>query len=953
MRQEDPSARESRSSLPDPDGEGQAVRERVASRETGLFRRSDHPPPTDGWSRGQSCAHGQRIVAVLNQSGSKSGRGSTVLGTTATCPAWGLGPMGDAKTPRGTGGRPAPEGSASLDELAERLQALRVWADVSYRELHRRLLRRRRSRGIPEEPAYATVYRCLQPGRTRLDIDLVAEIAAELTGDDSEAGRWRQAHAQLDSRARTSAYASIAGSLPDDIAEFTGRDSELALLLDQLDPDATNVMAIEGMAGVGKTTLAVRVARRILAHRNRTETVLAVNLCGHDPDQAPMDPMAVLDGFLRRLGEPGPRIQSLDLTQRAARFRDLLSAQPGIVLLDNAASASQIEPLLPAPAGSTVLVTSRHRVVSEGSDPTRHLTLDVFTPEQATELLRTRCDSAIDAGPELAAHIVEQVGRLPLAVALVAARIESSPEWALQDHLDQLVERRATLRLDRGVELAFATSYEALPPSLRRMLRRLALHPGRDVDTYAAAALAGIDIALATRQLASLVEGNLLNTRTAGRHELHDLLRIFALGRARDEDPPSARRAALTRLFDHYRWSAAMAMDVYAPEEQDRRPQVQASGTARPEVIDRADAITWLETERPNLTAVAMHAAEHGWTAHLGDLSAVLARYLLLGAHYAEAARLHRRASEVTSGSARAAALKNLAVILWHQGRPGEAQHALAGALDIARSTGDRSIEASSLTNLGSVLHHLGDYQGARDLFLKSLEIGQQIGDRTVVSRILMNLGILDQIIGSFESGLRNHLRALEMARTHRNRSTEMHALQNLSCLYDAMGRYTEALECAEASATIAEQVGDPSGLSEALTSIGRSRSRQGQFDAALEAHERALSIAQSIASITIELVARLELGVTLRMRGELRQAVEHHRRARAIATDIEEPYLQALASDSLGADYFAMRRRTAAESCWREALDLFSDLGVPDATRLRSKLTELDSSFSETPHSH
>lgn len=125
------------------------------------------------------------------------------------------------------------------------------------------------------------------------------------------------------------------------------------------------------------------------------------------------------------------------------------------------------------------------------------------------------------------------------AVALLASRIQTSYGWTLQDHLEHLIERRDTLRLDTGVELAFATSYASLAPSLRRMLRLLALHPGRDCDPYAAAALTDTDLDTAARQLSALTNGSLLNERTTGRYELHDLVRIYALNRARDEDAPA------------------------------------------------------------------------------------------------------------------------------------------------------------------------------------------------------------------------------------------------------------------------------------------------------------------------------------------------------------------------------------------------------------------------------
>jgi hypothetical protein len=282
---------------------------------------------------------------------------------------------------------------------------------------------------------------------------------------------------------------------------------------------------------------------------------------------------------LRLLGEPGQRIQALDLNRRVRRYGELLSGRTALVLLDNAGSEDQIQPLLPDHPAALVIVTSRHRVHLPSA---RHLPLKVFNTEQAVDLLCHRAGPAVDADPATAVRIVEQVGRLPLAVALAGSRIEALTGWTLADHFDHLVERGETLRLDQGVELAFATSYEAPPPSLRRMLRRLALHPGRDWDAYSAAALAGIDPATAEQQLGDLIDRSLLTSPVSSRYELHDLVRIFAVNRAHDDDAPSARREALSRLLDHYRWAANTAMDTYAPSERNAgHPDRTPSGRKR------------------------------------------------------------------------------------------------------------------------------------------------------------------------------------------------------------------------------------------------------------------------------------------------------------------------------------------------------------------------------------
>src|SRR5262245_14722939 len=208
-------------------------------------------------------------------------------------------------------GPPGPDRATSVDGLVGCLRELWAWSGLSYRELHRRLVRLRRTHGVAEEPAYATVYRCLQPGRSRLDIELVADIVTVLTDEEAEAIGWRQVYARISGEAAAPSYAAVFDTLPDEVGDFTGREAELAALTDGGD---ARILAIEGMAGVGKTTLAVRAAHRFLTS-NQVDLILSVNLAGHDPERAPAEPMAVLDGFLRTLGEPGRRIQTLSLAE--------------------------------------------------------------------------------------------------------------------------------------------------------------------------------------------------------------------------------------------------------------------------------------------------------------------------------------------------------------------------------------------------------------------------------------------------------------------------------------------------------------------------------------------------------------------------------------------------------------------------------------------------------------
>ncbi|WP_185448538.1 hypothetical protein [Kribbella qitaiheensis] len=214
-------------------------------------------------------------------------------------------------------------------------------------------------------PVYDTVYRCLQPGRSRLDVELVVDVVRALT-DDQAAARWRQAYQAITGTAADAAVVNVCDRLPDDRPGFTGRAAELRRLCELSASTQPVVVVIDGMAGVGKTSLAIRAAHRMAL----PAVVFTVDLRGHDPARSPADPGAVLDGFLKSLGLRGGQLAGLDLAARTARFRDLLLGKRALILLDNAASADQLLPLLPGTPCSdweTPTELSRRRQRPSGS----------------------------------------------------------------------------------------------------------------------------------------------------------------------------------------------------------------------------------------------------------------------------------------------------------------------------------------------------------------------------------------------------------------------------------------------------------------------------------------------------------------------------------------------------------------------------------------------------------
>jgi DNA-binding SARP family transcriptional activator len=343
-------------------------------------------------------------------------------------------------------------------------------------------------------------------------------------------------------------------TLPRDIASFTGRREELA----QLSATATRptgtvrIQAISGMAGVGKTAFAMHAAHRLT--RQFPDGQFFVPLHGHTAGRDPADPADVLAGLLVTVGYSATRIPAR-LAERAGLWRGHLAGQRVLLVLDDAAGSDQVEPLLPGTPGSLVLVTSRRHLTA--LPDAQAIILDVLPAADAAALLvRLAARPGLTPDDPAVKGICAQCGCLPLAIAVLARQLRHHPAWTPAGLAADLA--RAPNRLDvmttenASVAAAFDQSYAGLSPDQQRLFRRLALHPGSDIDVYATAALDGCRLPDARRGLQGLYEHCLLTEPAAGQYRLHDLLREHAQACVAREDTATDRQAAFRRLQDHY-----------------------------------------------------------------------------------------------------------------------------------------------------------------------------------------------------------------------------------------------------------------------------------------------------------------------------------------------------------------------------------------------------------------
>jgi tetratricopeptide (TPR) repeat protein/DNA-binding XRE family transcriptional regulator len=606
--------------------------------------------------------------------------------------------------------------------------------------------------------------------------------------------------------------------LPATIADFAGRAAELAALTEILEradgtaPGTVLISAIGGTAGVGKTTVALHWAHRI-ADRF-PDGQLHVNLRGFDPSGTPVAPEDAIRSFLDALGVPPARIPA-GLDAQAGLYRGLLADSRTLIMLDNARDEEQVRPLLPASPGSLVIVTSRNQLSGLAAvNGARLLSLDVLASTEAIALLASRIGATRAAAePEAIAEIAARCACLPLALVVAAARAAARPRFplaALADELRDTATRLDALDVDdsyASVRSIVSWSYQQLDPATARMFRLLAVHPGPDISVPAAASLAAADQASARRMLSSLARAHLITEHVAGRYAFHDLLRTYAEDQSRATDQAEERRAATTRLLDHYLHTAYRCVSavrrVFRPP--DLTPPVPGAVPESPAGYEQA--LSWLDAERLVLLAVIALADSSGFDRHVAQLPRVMGSYFVRRGRYRESA--------VT---------QNLAVAA-------------------ARRLGDLAAEASSSRLLGNAYIRLGDYDQALDCQTRSLTLYRRVGDRQGQALVHGGLSMVAEYQGRYADALDHADQALGLYRALSDRLGEAKVLNAVGWFRALLGDYEQARErCRQALALMAE-LGVREEQAPVWDSLGYIEHRLGHLVEAAACCERALSI--------------------------------------------------------------------------------------------------------------
>lgn len=632
--------------------------------------------------------------------------------------------------------------------------------------------------------------------------------------------------------------------LPSESVEFVGRAAQLRQLSGLADePGRAGVVisVITGPGGVGKTALAVHWAHTV-AHRF-VDGQLYVNLGGFGPGGSAMSPNEAIRGFLEAFGVPSTRIP-ISLEAQVGLYRGLLAGRRVLVVLDNALDADQVRPLLPGTSCSVVVITSRNQlsglVTVEGAHP---LPVTVPSRAEARNLLAQRLGNArIDSEPDAVDEVIERCGRLPLALAIVAARAVTAPRLPLAQLAAELHDARTVLDMATGddgigdLRAVLSWSYRAQQGPAARLFRMLGLHVGVEVSVEAAASLVGLPVGETRRALAELTSASLITEHRPGRYTLHDLMRAYAAELVTKTEAEEERSTALRRLFDHYLHSSRSADQQISPQlGHHLEPPVPGVTTvASP---DHERAVAWFNTEHQALIAANERAADLGmpelvapltstlesylhmsgrieeWvtvresalrtTRSLGDLAgqarahlglgrahSKLGRFDLAEVHLREALHIHR-----ALGNAAALAYTHLALshTLERSGRISEALEHAHSALDQFVAESHRPGTARALNAAGWCHALLGDHSRALPLCEQALQLYQELRIMLGEANTWDSLGYIHHQLGDANRAIHCYEQALRLSRRADSRFYEAETLFRLGDAYQNAGRPTDA----------------------------------------------------------------------------------------------------------------------------------------------------------------
>ncbi|MGC4808051.1 tetratricopeptide repeat protein [Micromonospora sp. DT233] len=767
------------------------------------------------------------------------------------------------------------------------------------KELGRRLARLRRDAGLrQDEIAQVIGYSVptvsnIENGKWKVPPDervIEAWLDSCLPRSDHSAAERRERRADimaLHSALRTLQdvgeppfVAPPANQLRRDVPTFVGRAAEFDRVRAAVERARSTgtviaVHAVDGKAGVGKTAFVNHAAQELSRHF--PDSRLFLDLHGFTLGRSPLSAGEALDVLLRAVGVPAALIPAT-LDERAALWRARMAGQRALLVLDNASDAGQVTPLLPGGPHTLVLVTSRRRLIQ--LDATT-ISLDVLPPEQAEEMFRRVVGRELPADSPVD-EVVRLCSYLPMAIYLVGAQMRNRQALTAAELARRLGERRQRLSVlrvrNQEVAAALGLSFEALDEPLRRFFRTLGLHPGTDVDGYAAAALCGVPLDEGVERLEELLTDNLLDEYVFGRFEMHDLVRDYLHGLHQDV-PADERDRALDALLDYYE-EVSTAANRYLEPSPDASPRAPVFAGAMPQFQDRRQAVGWLAADRANVIACLDVLEDR--PDRLVRMTVGMSPHLRVTGPWDLVIRLQQRAIAAA-------------------GTLGEPWYAERAGLELAMAQRNHGDYDDALATLAALPEHVG---------------------------CRLERGTVHLLLGRYEAARADYEAALDLARAAGAEHHVAHALLDLGTLHYLLDRYEESVELLCEARAWYERLGNEPGLANTLRNLGNAWYFMDRYDEAIDALQRARDLGRELGLPLTVAQATAKLGGALRLMGRHETALEHLAEAEKQARRLADRSLEAETLIDSGAALRELGNHEEAESAFLRSLELYGDIG-------------------------
>ena len=644
--------------------------------------------------------------------------------------------------------------------------------------------------------------------------------------------------------------------LPADLTVFAGRRHEIgqvrSLLAGHAGDRPATVITVGGMAGVGKTALAVHLAHQV-AH-DYPDGQLYIDLHGFHPDGSITSAADAMHSFLEALGVPSDRVPA-SLEAQSALFRSLLAGRRFLVVLDNARDSEHVRPLLPGSPGCLTVVTSRRQlydlVTAHGATA---ITLEPLPYAEATELMSHRLSTdRIALEPGAVEEIIELTGRLPLTLAMVSARATMNPGLSLSAIADEMRRTEGSLEAFVGesprsdARSVFAWSYRILSLAAARVFRLMAAHPGPDCSLAAAAALTAQPVAELRPLISELVRAHLIAETAPGRFGCHDLLRAYGAELARRPEHAADLALARRRLFDHYLFSAQSATGVLFTRREELILAAPVAGADPVSFADAPEAAAWLEAEYAVLTQAIAQDAREGSGRHSWQLATLLERYLDRTGRWLAQLEIQTTAREAAARTGDPHALaftaRSLGVALGRLGRWPEAERHLAEALELFTTAGDRNGGALTHRHLAFHANQHRRHTDALEHYRIAGDLYRATGWRGGQASVRNEVGWTYILMGEHAQALDECRRAIEAHRLIGDRNGEAAAWDSLGYAQHHLHAYDEALASFENALRLYRSLYDRYLEADTLVHIGDTRHALGAAGPAVAAWRQALDI--------------------------------------------------------------------------------------------------------------